>query len=210
MERLAVEINKVLDYEIPDQDKPEIAEFVQDYISEQRELQKPIGRPGDTDDLESDTHVPVAEFASVAAITNHGHDAQPARDVLSPDDDDVNKLTREHGGGSASWNEKVSSWDTPPGKGETVQCNIPPQDDSFVGREIDLHAMHEALSTLGQLCTISGRSGIGKTATAAQYTHRFGQDYAYVFWVEAENPGVLADKFAMIAETLDVAQGNQE
>ena len=102
--------------------------------------------------------------------------------------------------------DKIKTWDfLAPVAAEAVKwtkwSNVPSRYENFVGRTQDLESIHKALSTPGTLCTISGPGGVGKTATAVQYPYTYR--FEHVFWVEAENPGTLADKFNAIATCLD-------
>lgn len=94
----------------------------------------------------------------------------------------------------------------------TVWSNMPQGNADFVGRESDLQKVHDVLSKTGQLCILSGRGGVGKTATAAEYCFKHEKHYRYIFWVEAENAGSCAEKFALIAGQLcqvDVTKHSQ-
>lgn len=87
-----------------------------------------------------------------------------------------------------------------------VRYNVRERYENFVGREVDLQAIHKHLSTPGQICTISGRGGIGKSATAIEYLHRHMSEYPNVFWIEAESPGPCAESYGMIATQLKLAE----
>jgi hypothetical protein len=95
---------------------------------------------------------------------------------------------------------------------QTIWSNMPQRNGDFVGRESDLQKVHDVLSKPGQLCILSGRGGVGKTATAAEYCFKHEKHYRYIFWVEAENAGSCAEKFALIAGQLcqvDVTKHSQ-
>jgi hypothetical protein len=82
---------------------------------------------------------------------------------------------------------------------QVVRSNLPPRNLDFVGRQVDLDRVHKVLSTPGQICVLSGRGGVGKTATAVEYCYRFEQKYPSIFWVEAETAGGCADRYTLIA-----------
>ncbi|KAK5655940.1 hypothetical protein OQA88_5075 [Cercophora sp. LCS_1] len=78
---------------------------------------------------------------------------------------------------------------------EKVWHNVPQRNSEFVGRDEDLITLHTYVSQPGHICVISGRGGIGKTATAIEYARRFEHNYAGIIWIEAETQGGLADKY---------------
>jgi len=84
------------------------------------------------------------------------------------------------------------------------QPKLPPRDKGFVGRELDLQNIHQCLSATGQICTITGRGGSGKTATAIEYLHLHRGDYQHIFWVESETPGTCQQRYNAIAEFIEV------
>jgi len=84
----------------------------------------------------------------------------------------------------------------------TIRNNVPPRNANFVGRKTDLDAIRSSLASHGQICALIGRGGIGKTSTIVEYSYRYEEDYAYIFWVEAETPGGRADTYSLIASTL--------
>jgi hypothetical protein len=89
---------------------------------------------------------------------------------------------------------------------ETLHTNLPPKHDNFVGRDSDLAKIHKLLSVPGQNCVLSGAGGIGKTATAVEYTHRFQYEYSYIFWCQAETSIGCADTYSLIATQLHLSQ----
>lgn len=80
--------------------------------------------------------------------------------------------------------------------------NVPPRDPRFFGRDDDLSRMHSSLDNMGRICTVTGRGGIGKTAIAGEYLHRYRSEYANIFWVDAESAGVLREQYNRIALAL--------
>jgi len=84
----------------------------------------------------------------------------------------------------------------------TVWLNVPQRNDEFVGRANDLQHLNEFVSQSGHICVVSGRGGIGKTATAVEYARRFEDYYSSVIWIEAETPGGLADKYNSIGSKM--------
>jgi hypothetical protein len=80
-----------------------------------------------------------------------------------------------------------------------------PRDADFVGRDADLATLYRILSVSGRICAINGTGGIGKTATAIEYSFRYEQAYSYIFWAQAETRVGCADIFSLIAIELGLA-----
>ncbi|TPX13511.1 uncharacterized protein E0L32_005982 [Thyridium curvatum] len=90
----------------------------------------------------------------------------------------------------------------------------------FQGRDNVLDDLHKNLRprntartppSLGQTsCVIHGIGGVGKTQVALEYTYRFREDYAYIFWVRAENSVELLTYFARFARALTPASAVQD
>lgn len=62
--------------------------------------------------------------------------------------------------------------------------------------------MQHCLGSPGQICVLSGDGGIGKTATATEFSYFYEDDYSHIFWVDAETSGGCADTFSLIAAIL--------
>jgi hypothetical protein len=89
---------------------------------------------------------------------------------------------------------------------KTLRTNLPPKHDNFVGRDSDLAKIHELFSIPSRNCMISGAGGVGKTATAIEYTHRYKDEYSYTFWCQAETSIGCADTYSLIATQLHLSQ----
>lgn len=90
----------------------------------------------------------------------------------------------------------------------TIRTMPPPRNDVFVGRESDLAKLYKELSIAGHTCILCGSAGLGKSATAIEYTYQFEQAYSYIFWVQAETPVGCADSYGLIASQVVLNQGD--
>jgi hypothetical protein len=91
-------------------------------------------------------------------------------------------------------------------------CIPPPRKPDFVGRSVELQQLHKALSPSGSCCVLTGLSGVGKTAIAVEYTHRFGSIYDHIFWIDSTGNN-LETNFLQISKPLGLSTnpvGNQD
>jgi tetratricopeptide (TPR) repeat protein len=86
--------------------------------------------------------------------------------------------------------------------------NVPPRDLNFTGRDESLAALHSLLMDVEKPTAITqaaihGLGGIGKTALATEYVHRYAGAYSGVWWANAEQRTVLVASLAALAGRLD-------
>ena len=79
--------------------------------------------------------------------------------------------------------------------------NVPARNPAFTGREGLLAAVREALVSGDRAVVqaLHGMGGVGKTQLAAEYAHRFADSYDLVWWIAAEQAGLIGEQFAVLA-----------
>ena len=102
---------------------------------------------------------------------------------------------------------------------QTIVKGIPfPRNPKFQARDSVLRDLHENLKPIRlplalqqRSCVIHGMGGIGKTQLALEYTYRYRDSYAYIFWIRSETGPEIADSFGAIArEFMPAAAGRDQ
>lgn len=76
----------------------------------------------------------------------------------------------------------------------------------FVGRETLLGTLRAGLGAVREPrpWVLAGPEGVGATTVANEYAHRYADDYAVVWWVDAAEPYILLRDYAALAHKLEL------
>ncbi|PWU48500.1 hypothetical protein DLJ47_28255 [Micromonospora sp. S4605] len=81
--------------------------------------------------------------------------------------------------------------------------NLPSRPRPFIGRDEEIYALwsgfHHSNARSQAIC---GLAGIGKTATALEFAHRYAHEYEVVWWMRATRPEDAVDGLAHLAAAL--------
>jgi hypothetical protein len=88
-----------------------------------------------------------------------------------------------------------------------VTTNIPARRDPVVGREPLFREIESALQagTPAVLQAVDGSAGVGTTTAMIEFAHRNRDRYDVAWWITAEDPPLVADQMAQLAEALGLA-----
>ncbi|WP_412753767.1 FxSxx-COOH system tetratricopeptide repeat protein [Krasilnikovia sp. M28-CT-15] len=84
--------------------------------------------------------------------------------------------------------------------------NLAHRDRNFIGREAQLDQLHERLVSGGAAVVqaVHGMGGIGKTQLVLEYAHRHLSGYEVVWWISAEQTGLIGDQFTALGVRLGI------
>jgi hypothetical protein len=98
----------------------------------------------------------------------------------------------------------------PPPVARPTMIGVPHHNPFFTGREDLLSRLHQQLQAQGisalAQAAIYGLGGIGKTQTAIEYVHRFGEYYRFVLWVVAADESAIQSAYLSIARELELVE----
>ncbi len=87
---------------------------------------------------------------------------------------------------------------------------VPPRNPRFVGRDGMLTELRRRLRADENTLVVQalyGLGGVGKTQLAIEYAHRFAADYDLVWWIDAEQPVLIPEQLAGLADGLGLPAG---
>jgi tetratricopeptide (TPR) repeat protein len=93
--------------------------------------------------------------------------------------------------------------------------DIPRRNRRFTGRDAELERIHALLTAAGTRdpaatrLVLYGGTGTGKTQIAAEYAHRFGNDYDVVWWIDATHRANARERLAALAPRLGLPVGER-
>ncbi|MEV4766036.1 FxSxx-COOH system tetratricopeptide repeat protein, partial [Micromonospora chokoriensis] len=81
-----------------------------------------------------------------------------------------------------------------------------PRNPGFAGRERELTRLREQLSSgnAAVVQALHGMGGIGKTQVATEYVYRHAADYDVVWWISAEQAGLIGEQYTALGASLGI------
>ena len=88
--------------------------------------------------------------------------------------------------------------------------NVPARNPGFTGRDMLLVTLRERLlgGDRAVAQALQGIGGVGKTQLAIEYAHRFANGYDIVWWIPAEQSGLILNQVAALAPPLGCAEAD--
>lgn len=93
--------------------------------------------------------------------------------------------------------------------------DVPRRNRRFTGRDTELDRIHQLLAgdpqddSAATRLVLHGGTGTGKTQIAAEYAHRFGNDYDVVWWIDATHRANARERLAALAPRLGLPVGER-
>ncbi|KAA9159649.1 tetratricopeptide repeat protein [Amycolatopsis acidicola] len=97
----------------------------------------------------------------------------------------------------------------PASPGPTRLWNVPARLLRFTGRENHLIELRRDLVSARTPAALSGMNGVGKTALAVEYAHRFSEAYDLVWWVPSEVPELISENLVALARALGLVRADE-
>lgn len=86
-----------------------------------------------------------------------------------------------------------------------VWGNVPQRNKNFTGRQEILDRLRQGVSSTVTAVlphALQGMGGVGKTAVAIEYAHRYRSEYDLVWWIPADQPALVRSSLAALAGPL--------
>ncbi|MFF0086244.1 FxSxx-COOH system tetratricopeptide repeat protein [Streptomyces canus] len=83
-------------------------------------------------------------------------------------------------------------------------CETPPRNPRFVGRDLQLDMVHDALGVSRRVAVHATGAGMGRRQLAVEYVHRFRADYDLMWWVPAVDRRFATKSLARLAAALNL------
>ncbi|GAB2503793.1 FxSxx-COOH system tetratricopeptide repeat protein [Nocardiopsis aegyptia] len=93
-----------------------------------------------------------------------------------------------------------------------VWGRVPSRNKNFTGRAAHLEQLNAALNNTVTAVlphALHGYGGVGKTLIAVEYAHQFRGDYDVVWWIMADQPGLVRSSLAHLAPHLNLPGPNE-
>ncbi|MEU2614256.1 FxSxx-COOH system tetratricopeptide repeat protein [Micromonospora sp. NPDC007271] len=88
-----------------------------------------------------------------------------------------------------------------------LRTNLPPRNESFVGRGEYLERLRDRLTGNGGPVTLTGGAGVGKSELAREFAHRFAYDYDLVWWIPAQDRETVQTSLGELADEINAVDG---
>jgi tetratricopeptide (TPR) repeat protein len=92
-----------------------------------------------------------------------------------------------------------------PGPVPAVWGSVPQRNKNFTGRQEILTQLREGVASAVTAVlphALQGMGGVGKTAVAIEYAHRYRSEYDLVWWIPADQPTLVRSSLAALATPL--------
>jgi tetratricopeptide (TPR) repeat protein len=96
-----------------------------------------------------------------------------------------------------------TNWPTPLPVVPEIWGNVPQRNKNFTGRNELLEQLRQHKDAVERTPqALQGLGGVGKTAVAVEYAHRFSEDYDLVWWIPSDQPTLVRSALAALARPM--------
>jgi tetratricopeptide (TPR) repeat protein len=89
-----------------------------------------------------------------------------------------------------------------PGSVPSIWGGVPQRNKNFTGRDDILDLLRAGLTSSVTVVlphALQGMGGVGKTAVAVEYAHRYRHEYELIWWIPADQPALVQSSLAALA-----------